>query len=286
MELKQLEYFLKIADTGSINEAARWLNMSQPPLSYQLRQLEEELSVRLFERTSQGVTLTEAGKLLYDRSENLLNYARSAALEVSKVGKRRTLRIGITSTTVGVMTPYFAKFAQKNPDVNFEIRDGFTFSLYNDLFDGLIDISAARTPLRLDDVGYIVLRSEPMIAVSSPKLRMENEGNIDLSALKDCPLVLYRRYESLISDAFYSRNISPDIFCTCDDARDALLWAKEGLATAIFPQSMQDLCSGLCVRTLDEKELETEIVLIWRKDKKLPSIVRDFLDDCFPNISV
>ena len=68
MELRQLEYFREIASTGSINEAARHLNMSQPPLSYQIRQLENELNVKLFDRTSKGVTLTEAGKLLYDRS--------------------------------------------------------------------------------------------------------------------------------------------------------------------------------------------------------------------------
>ena len=62
MDLRQLEYFREIADTGSINEAARRLNMSQPPLSYQLRQLEDELSVRLLDRSSHGVALTEAGK--------------------------------------------------------------------------------------------------------------------------------------------------------------------------------------------------------------------------------
>ena len=72
MELRQLEYFRVIAETESIHEAARRLNMSQPPLSYQLKQLEAELNVTLFERTRQGVRLTEAGKLLYDRSANLL----------------------------------------------------------------------------------------------------------------------------------------------------------------------------------------------------------------------
>ena len=64
MEIRQLEYFHEIAATGSINEAARRLNMSQPPLSYQIKQLEAELKVKLFERTRAGVTLTEAGKLL------------------------------------------------------------------------------------------------------------------------------------------------------------------------------------------------------------------------------
>ena len=81
MELRQLEYFRVIAETESIHEAARRLNMSQPPLSYQLKQLETELNVILFERTRQGVRLTEAGKLLYDRSANLLEYVKSTELE-------------------------------------------------------------------------------------------------------------------------------------------------------------------------------------------------------------
>lgn len=94
MELRQLEYFRVIAETESIHEAARRLNMSQPPLSYQLKQLEAELNVTLFERTRQGVRLTEAGKLLYDRSANLLEYVKSTELEVAKVGKKRVLRLG------------------------------------------------------------------------------------------------------------------------------------------------------------------------------------------------
>ena len=83
MEIRQLEYFREIATTGSINEAARRLNMSQPPLSYQMKQLEAELNVTLFERTRTGVTLTEAGKLLYERAENLLNFVSSTRQEVA-----------------------------------------------------------------------------------------------------------------------------------------------------------------------------------------------------------
>ena len=105
MELRQLEYFRVIAETESIHEAARRLNMSQPPLSYQLKQLEAELNVTLFERTRQGVRLTEAGKLLYDRSANLLEYVKSTELEVAKVGKKRVLRLGITPTTVATIPP-------------------------------------------------------------------------------------------------------------------------------------------------------------------------------------
>ena len=110
MEIRQLEYFRKIAQTGSINEAARQLNMSQPPLSYQLKLLEQELDVVLFERSRQGVTMTEAGKLLYQRSEELLQFADSTKLEVSQIGKCQVLRLGMTSTTVGPILPKISAF--------------------------------------------------------------------------------------------------------------------------------------------------------------------------------
>lgn len=277
MELRQLEYFREIASTGSINEAARHLNMSQPPLSYQIRQLENELNVKLFDRTSKGVTLTEAGKLLYDRSGNLLEYARSTELEVSKTGKKRILRIGLTPTTVDTIMPYISQFSKKNPDVNFEVHDGITYSLYQYLLDGIIDISVARTPLRLDEVSYTELCSEPMIAVSAPE---NTASSLKLADLLHRPLILYRRYEELIMNTFHAQNMNPDIFCVCDDPRGAMLWAKENLATAIFPQSMASLCDGLCIQELDEPDLVTKILLIWAKGKKPVPLVQEFLNVC------
>lgn len=280
MELRQLKYFREIADTGSINEAARKLHMSQPPLSYQIHQLENELNVKLFERTSRGVELTEAGKLLYNRSGDLLSYADSTRLEVAKTGRKQVLRIGITSTTVSTIMPYLSEFAQKNPNVNFEVHDGVTFSLYNYLMDGIIDVSVVRTPLRLDEVEYVVLKREPMIAVSAFDAHKYNGKGIQLSELMNTPLVLYRRYEKLITDTFRAQNMEPNVFCMCDDARDAMLWAKEGLATAVFPQSMSGLCTGLCIRPIFEEALMTQIVLIWRKGKKPAPVVWNFIEIC------
>ncbi len=280
MELRQLEYFREIADTGSIHEAARRLNMSQPPLSYQMRQLEDDLQVRLFERSSRGVVLTEAGKLLYARATNLLNYARSTKLEVAKTGKNRVLRLGITSTTVGTILPFIAAFTKKNPDVNFEVYDGSTYTQYDNLLEGIIEVSVARTPLRHEEVELAVLQTEPMIAVSSPKLQVDAHPSIRLSDLLDCPLILYRRYEPLIMEAFHEQQLEPDVFCRCDDARGAVLWVQEGLATAIFPQSMRGLCQGLHIRTLEEPKLETQIVLIWKKGRKPSPTVQEFLDLC------
>lgn len=280
MELKQLEIFCKIADYGSINEAARKINMSQPPLSYQIKQLEGELGVELFTRNSRGVELTKAGKLLYSRAASLLEYARSTKAEVAETGKKRVLRLGITSTTVSVMLPYITEFSKKYPEINFEVRDGATYELLEQLLDGIIDVSAARTPMRTDEVETAVLASEPMIAVSPYSMRFENDGDIRLRDLCDIPLILYRRYRELILNTFAKRNAEPDIFCICDDARDALLWVKSGLATAIFPMSMKDQCTGLGVREICDDELETQILLIRKKNTVMPQTVRDFWEIC------
>lgn len=280
MEIRQLEYFRKIAQTGSINEAARQLNMSQPPLSYQLKLLEEELDVVLFERSRQGVTMTEAGKLLYQRSEELLQFADSTKLEVSHIGKRQVLRLGMTSTTVGPILPIISAFVQKHPEVTFEVHDGSTYSLADLLRSGIIDVSVVRTPLQLDDLDYQLFCEEPMIAVSGPGV---SGGDLSLKELTGTPLILYRRYERFLLDAFHAQDLEPRVLCVCDDARDAMQWAEQGLATAIFPRSMENLCKGLCNRPILEESLNTKILLIWRSGKPPRAIVREFLEICADN---
>ena len=118
--------------------------------------------------------------------------------------------------------------------MNFEVHDGITYSLYQYLLDGIIDISVARTPLRLDEVSYMELCSEPMIAVSAPKNMVSKTADVTtdtphnsskhnavsslkLSDLLHRPLILYRRYEELIMNTFHAQNMNPDIFCVCDD---------------------------------------------------------------------
>lgn len=279
MEIRQLEYFREIAATGSINEAARRLNMSQPPLSYQMKQLETELKVKLFERNRTGVTLTKAGKLLYERTESLLTFVHSTEQEVAKAGKKEVLRIGITPTTVSTVMPCISSFSRQNPDVNFEVRDAITFTLFNYLMEGIIDVSVVRTPINLGNVEFIEICREPMIAVFPPGIRTE-EKEFTLEKLAGFPLILYRRYEKFIMDAFFERELEPDIFCVCDDPRDAMLWVKEGLAAAVFPRSMSSMCSGLKIKMLEEKELETRILLIWKKGKKPSELLQKFLDVC------
>lgn len=110
MDVKQLEYFRAIVDAGTISGAARVLHMTQPPLSYQIKMLEEELQVQLFLRGTKKITLTEAGKTLYDRAGSLLTMADITKREVIKASQAATIHIGFTPSTVSLMSDYLTRF--------------------------------------------------------------------------------------------------------------------------------------------------------------------------------
>ena len=149
MDVKQLEYFRAIVDAGTISGAARVLHMTQPPLSYQVKMLEEELQVQLFLRGTKKITLTEAGKTLYDRAGSLLTMADITKREVIKASQAATIHIGFTPSTVSMMSDYLIRFSTSHPDIRFDIHEGSTFTLREQLENGVVDITTLRTPIVL-----------------------------------------------------------------------------------------------------------------------------------------
>ena len=113
MELRQLEYFRAIVDAGTISGAARVLHMTQPPLSYQIKMLEEELQVPLLIRGTKKITLTEAGKTLYEQAGTLLMFADLTRREVVKSSQSATLHIGMTPSTVSLLADYLLRISNE-----------------------------------------------------------------------------------------------------------------------------------------------------------------------------
>ncbi|WP_243036470.1 LysR family transcriptional regulator [Blautia sp. AM47-4] len=123
MELRQLEYFRAIVDAGTISGAARVLHMTQPPLSYQIKMLEEELQVPLLIRGTKKITLTEAGKTLYEQAGTLLMLADLTRREVVKSSQSATLHIGMTPSTVSLLADYLLRFSRKYPHIHFDVHE-------------------------------------------------------------------------------------------------------------------------------------------------------------------
>ena len=251
MEIKQLEYFRAIVDAGTISGAARELHMTQPPLSYQIKMLEEELQVQLFLRGTKRIALTEAGKTLYEQAGKILMLADLTKREVVKSSQEATLHIGMTPSTVSMMSEYLLKFAEKYPQLHFDIHEGSTFTLKDQLENGQIDITTVRTPIVLNGCETHVIEKEE-------------------------PLILSHRYRKYMLSAFERAGFVCDIYCACEDARTAMTLAEKGLGIAILPSSMLGLSGKLKSCQILDADLMTEILLAWRKGR-LPLEVQEFL---------
>lgn len=284
MDLKQLGYFVAIAEEGSISAAAKKLHISQPPLSHQLKMMENELGVKLIERGARHIALTGAGVILYKRANYILDLADAAMKELDDFGEMLsgTLRLGTTSSSgPALLEKRMVEFSGAYPDVHFEIHEGNTFQLLELLGSGVIEIAIARTPFHAENTDSFGLESEPMIAVGDEKFFTESEKeDIPLKKLQGKPLIIYRRFEKLILSACKAAGFKPLIFCKNDDARTSLMWADAGLGIAIVPRSMAPYRkSGHSVmKVIQEQSIHTQVTAIWRNDRNLSSVAKSFLE--------
>ncbi|HEX2985732.1 MAG TPA: LysR family transcriptional regulator [Caproiciproducens sp.] len=282
MDLKQLGYFVAIAEEGSISAAAKKLHISQPPLSQQLKLLETELGVKLVERGARRATLTDAGTLLYKRASTILGLADAAVRELEDFGEKPfgMLRLGTTSSSgPALLKRRITQYAAVCPGVRFEIHEGNTFQLIELLANGTIDVAVARTPFHAENTDHFALESEPMIACGQKTFfaGLQDE-RISLKDLKGRPVILYRRFEKLILSACKAEGFKPNVYCLNDDARTSLMWANAGLGVAIVPQSMQPYAHGCASRVLAERSIQSQVTAIWRNDRYLPAAAKTFLE--------
>ena len=269
MELRQLEYFRAIVDSGTISGAARELHMTQPPLSYQMKMLEAELQVSLFLRGTKKITLTEAGKTLYEQAGKLLMMSELTKKEVVKSGQEATLHIGMTPSTVSMMSDYLIRFAEKYPQVHFDIHEGSTFILKEQLENQQIDLTTLRTPVVLNGCETRLLAKEKLMAMANPECQMlQGCASITLSQLAKQPLILSHRYQKYMSSAFEQAGLVCDFYCTCEDARTALTMAEKGLGIAILPDSMLQFSDKMKGCSISDADLSTEILLAWKKGRQ------------------
>lgn len=277
MELKQLEYFKTIVETGTISAAARELHMTQPPLSYQIKMLEEELQVSLFIRGTKKITLTEAGKTLYEQAVKILMLTDLSKQEVIKSSQTTTLHIGMTPSAVSIMSDYMLRFSKEHPNIRFDIHEGSTFTLKDQLENQQIDLTTLRTPLVLNGCETRSIAREKLLAMALPDSPLfKNRNALQLKDLAGQPLILAHRYWKYMLSAFEQAGLVCDIYYACEDARSAVTFAEKGLGIAILPESMLKFSDKLKACTITDADFTTEILLAWRKGR-LPVEVQEFL---------
>lgn len=173
MDIRTLQYFVTIVECGNFSIAAKKLHMTQPPLSKQIQNLESELDVLLMERGPRNITLTDAGKKLYEYAQSMIALSNIATQDIRDFssGQKGQLRIGCASSCSSLLLSVIAKeFSIKYPDITYQIFEKNTFELIELLDQNIIEVALLRSPFPdHESLQSEIIMKERFVAVASSK---------------------------------------------------------------------------------------------------------------------
>lgn len=197
MNLKQLGYFIAVAEELHFGRAAERLGMAQPPLSRQIKQIEEDLGAILFNRGRRTVSLTQAGERLLERGRGLIADVDDLKLEIRRLGQgaEGRLRIGfVGSSTYGILPNIIKSYRAHHPEVSLTLAPMNNAQLHRSLVQREIDVAFARP--ELGDAEFVTrhLQTEPMIAAVPDTLATGSSQTITLDEIATQAMILYPEY--------------------------------------------------------------------------------------------
>lgn len=284
MDIRNMRYFYAIAEEGNISNASKRLNIAQPALSRQMKQFEEHLGVQLFERGSRRIKLTEAGQLMRERVEQILELVEGTMNEISEFhsGAVGTISIGTVTTSGAILLPNLInQFHSLYPNVTFQLWEGDGFRILELLDKGIIEVGIIRAPFDSDIYESITLPDEPLvIAMKQDCCCGENPKSIRLIELINQPLIVPMRWKSMFVEWCAKAGFKPNILCLCDGIIMNILWAKMGIGMALVPKSTKELIadSTLIYKTIVEPTVSTQTVIVWLRNRSLSASSKHFLD--------
>lgn len=284
MNLRQLEYFVAVAEERKITAAAKRLHITQPPLSHEVAALERELGVKLFVRRPRGVDLTDAGRVLYSRATTILGLCSSTAREVSDVGLGRegTLLVGIISSSGGqVPNREMLPLVDDYPKLSLDLREGNTYEVLEMLRRRVVELGVVRTPFATEGLTCHYAKPEPMAAIIPPNMACgARDGVVSLSELSGKPLVIYRRFEKLLQSLFDGQGLHELVACVNDDARTTCVWSAKGFGIGLVPESFLSLVNlgSATVKRVEEDALTTRMAVVWPEERELSPLAQRFVD--------
>jgi LysR family nitrogen assimilation transcriptional regulator len=190
MDLRQLRYFVAVAERGGFGAAAGALNVAQSALSRHIKLLEQELGGALLERGARGVAVTESGKVLLNRGRWLLSALDDIRAEVLTENREPsgTVRLGVPSTLADILyAPLARVFAERFPRVRLELSEGLTEEMTDRLLRGEIDLAILTTPRPTDHLDYEMLVIEQVFLIGPPGDPLLGRGSLTRRDMQDLP---------------------------------------------------------------------------------------------------
>ena len=290
MELRTLRYFTVVARELNITRAAEKLNMSQPPLSNQIKALEEERGVQRLIRGKRHLELTEEGALLLRRAVQMQELADKTRQELA------SLREGMTGTIYLSMVEgrapflaaqWIAGFREEFPLVRYNLWNGSSDDVLDRLRKGLADLAVIAAPYDTEHLEGFPVGQEPWAAMLHPDhpLAKEPGDTIPLSSLVGEPLIVPSRKSRIesIRRWFGEIGAEPQILCEMSNYMDAAALSSQGVGVSIFPQTV-GVSNGLVVsKVVTQPARQAEYILVWNKGQVPTGLTREFIhyvQDC------
>jgi DNA-binding transcriptional LysR family regulator len=287
MELRHLRYFATVAEELHFGRAAEKLHISQPPLSTQIRALEEELGVTLLNRTQRHVSLTQAGHAFLGEARQILARLDQAVLMTRRAGRGEIgeLVVGFISVAdYNVLPIVLREFRRRFPLVNLTLRESTTDAQTRDLIAGRIDVGFLLPPVSDPAISSAPILREPLIVALPERHPLASKpGKLALALLSDAPFILFPRtmapglYDDILSFC-RSAGFSPRVEQEAVQMQTIISLVSAELGVALIPASLTHLQrTGVTYKSLKESSPLIQIHLAWRTGDDLPAL-RVFVD--------
>ncbi|MBP7566221.1 MAG: LysR family transcriptional regulator [Burkholderiaceae bacterium] len=277
MDLRQIESFVRVAETGSFSRASAALDIPQPSLSRHVRQLEQEMRNHLFVRTGRGVELTEAGQCLLSYGQAMLELSRKARAEMEALHSRFTGRVtvGLPPRVAQVLTPVLVRsFRSRWPQASISISEGLSTSLREDLILGRIEMAVLFDPPPTPKLECRSLFREELVLCGRPTRRHPLPARLLAADLSRYPAMvpsMPNAIRMLIETTCRARGIGLDVVAEVDSVKSLLQLAMDGQGYAIVPRSAaagRD-AEGLSVSVIEQPTIHNDMVLAYSRQRLL-----------------
>ncbi|MDP1954574.1 MAG: LysR substrate-binding domain-containing protein [Polaromonas sp.] len=282
MDLKQLEYFVRVAELGSFTRASIALDIAQPALSRQVRLLEVELRQSLLTRTGRGAIPTEAGKLLLKHGRGILHQVDVAREELGAVrgGLAGRVSIGLPPSLSKLITvPLTQAFRQQLPHAQLTLTEGFSMLMQEGLRVGNLDLAVLYNSERSPELETITLRTEELVLISPTTGASTRAGRaapggsgkrqpITLAEVAKLPLILPSRpnaFRILIEGEMIAIGCKPQVALEVDGLNAILSLVREGMGHAVLPSytlSNAEDPAHFTLRSIRSPRIMSELMLV------------------------
>lgn len=285
MEIRVLRYFLTVVREQSITKASEVLHITQPTLSRQLAQMEEEVGVKLFDRGTRKITLTNEGLLLRRRAEEILQLVdkteRELVIQEEQVEGKITIGCGEIAS-VQLLPDLFKPFNEKYPRVTFDIYTATADHVKDQMDRGLVDIGLLLEPIDIEKYDFIRLDvKERWVALMRPDSPLAEKDSVTAGELSELPLILPRRLrvQSELASWFGDYYENLNVLFTSNLSTNGAIMVSQGLAYSVVVEGSVPFWdqSKITYRPLSP-ELTATSVLAWKRGQPFSVAATKFIE--------